>query len=110
MPPLADNVRLALASFRAKLRAELGDRVRRVVLFGSVARGKARWDSDVDVLVLLDRAERADERRIIDMAADELPERGVLLSPTVMSEDAFAALEARERRLARDIADEGIPI
>ncbi len=30
---------------------------RRIILFGSHARGEARWDSDVDLLVVLDSCE-----------------------------------------------------
>lgn len=37
-----------------------GRRLRRVVLFGSWARGEAHEHSDVDVIVVLDRVDRAD--------------------------------------------------
>ncbi|MBI5481647.1 MAG: nucleotidyltransferase domain-containing protein [Deltaproteobacteria bacterium] len=110
MVQLPSDIEGALRSFKAGLLADFGHRVRRVVLFGSVARGAARWDSDVDVLVLLDRLDRGEVSRIVDRAADELTARGVLISPTVMSEDAFAALARRERRLPADITREGIPL
>jgi predicted nucleotidyltransferase len=103
-------VRAALDSFKAKLVDELGARVRRLALYGSVARGTARWDSDVDVLVLLDTHTWRDERRILDLAADELPARGVLLSPTVMSEAEYRDLQRRERRLPADIERDGVPL
>lgn len=38
---------------------------RRVVLFGSVARGDEGPDSDLDLLVVLDRMERADRLRLV---------------------------------------------
>lgn len=50
-----EEVRTALAGHRAALRA-MG--VLRLQLFGSVARGDARPDSDVDLLVDLDPARR----------------------------------------------------
>ncbi len=53
---VAALIREALASYRARIEQELPGRVRRVVLFGSHARGEAGEDSDVDVFVLLDRA------------------------------------------------------
>ena len=47
-----------LATILAELRAELeciyGDRLHRLILYGSQARGDAEPDSDVDVLVVLD--------------------------------------------------------
>jgi predicted nucleotidyltransferase len=50
MPP---NVRAALAEAKARLAALYGDRLERVVLYGSHARGDARPDSDLDLLVVL---------------------------------------------------------
>ena len=43
-----------LKQIKARLAAAYKDRLRGVVLYGSVARGDARPDSDIDVLVLLD--------------------------------------------------------
>lgn len=43
----------ALARYRDILRAIYGDRLERVVLFGSRARGDGRADSDYDVAVFL---------------------------------------------------------
>jgi predicted nucleotidyltransferase len=42
-----------LRRFRTALEALYGDRIERVVLFGSRARGEARDDSDYDVAVFL---------------------------------------------------------
>ena len=43
-----------LLQINDRLRAQHGDRLRGVVLYGSEARGQARPDSDIDVLVLLE--------------------------------------------------------
>jgi predicted nucleotidyltransferase len=50
MLPTSDPV---LIRFRAALDALYGDRIERVVLYGSRARGEARPDSDYDVAVFL---------------------------------------------------------
>ncbi len=105
-PPVA----AALESYRRRLGERFGERVRRLVLFGSMARGEARWDSDVDVLVVLDRVDWRDAADASDLAADELVERGVLLSATVISEERLEQLRQQERRLALDVAAEGIPL
>jgi predicted nucleotidyltransferase len=57
-----------------RLAGVFGPRLRRVILFGSWARGEASWeDSDVDLLVVLDVIDdhRAENKRI-DAVADEL--------------------------------------
>ena len=52
-PPLPPAVAAVVADAKAGLAALYGDRLDRVVLYGSYARGDARPDSDVDLLVLL---------------------------------------------------------
>ena len=51
---MKDTIRQALAEARRRLEACYGDRLVRLVLYGSQARGDARSESDVDVLVVLD--------------------------------------------------------
>lgn len=46
---------------KERLSEAFGDRLRGVLLYGSEARGEAREDSDVDVLVLLDGEPREPE-------------------------------------------------
>ena len=47
--PLSD----VLAEYRARLDEIYGDRLERLVLFGSRARGDAEPDSDIDVMIVL---------------------------------------------------------
>jgi len=76
--PSADPI---LKRFRAALDKLYGDRIDRVVLFGSRARGDARVDSDYDVAVFLkglaDRWQEID--RIVPLVTDILYEEGVFI-------------------------------
>lgn len=67
-----------LTRFRSAVDEAYGDRVERVVLFGSRARGDARPDSDYDVAVFLrDMPDRAEEmNRLADIATDILYDLG----------------------------------
>jgi predicted nucleotidyltransferase len=71
-----------LRRFRAELGALYGERIERVVLFGSRARGEARDNSDYDVAVFLhdlaDYWREAD--RIADMATDILYDTGAVIN------------------------------
>jgi predicted nucleotidyltransferase len=75
MPPVDDPI---LKRLRAALDDMYGDRLERVVLFGSRARGDAREDSDYDVAVFLkgltDRWAKLD--RLADLGTDILDETG----------------------------------
>ncbi len=102
-------VQETLDVFVSRLRGRYGSRVVEVRLFGSQARGEARDDSDVDVLVLLDRVETDDDRAITDMATDLIWEmHGVVIEPLVMSAAEFARWLASERRTPLEIEKEGI--
>lgn len=68
------SVRAALDEARRRLNDLYGDRLARVILYGSQARGDAREDSDVDVLVILkhDFDVFAELKRLVDIKIDLL--------------------------------------
>jgi len=70
-----------LQRIRASLHAIYGDRIERLVLFGSRARGDAHTDSDYDVAVfLVDLTDRWREfHRLADLRTRILAETGAFL-------------------------------
>ena len=88
--------RAALDDFVAAVKAEYGDRLRAVVLYGSYARGDARPGSDVDVMVVLDRLGDywAEAHRLWDLAYAASAGAGrwdVLLSAALADDDEYRA-------------------
>jgi predicted nucleotidyltransferase len=67
-----------LKRFRAAVSEIYGDRIERVVLFGSRARGDAQPDSDYDIAVFLrDMSDQpAEMNRLADLATDILYDGG----------------------------------
>jgi predicted nucleotidyltransferase len=71
-----------MSRFRAALDDVYGDRIERVVLFGSRARGDARPDSDYDVIVFLRDLERFGQEmgRIAEIETDILYDTGAVIN------------------------------
>lgn len=81
-----------LARFRAALDALYGDRIERVVLYGSRARGDHREDSDYDIAVFLrGLSSRSDEMdQLAKLEADILYDTGALISAIPLPAGSYA--------------------
>lgn len=98
---LSEGEQQALAEYQRMLIEKHPQRLIRLVLFGSKARGTAGPESDVDVLVVLSDSHAARDglyplgltdpvwREIIGDTFDVLMEYGVNISPTLVSEDEY---------------------
>jgi predicted nucleotidyltransferase len=97
-----------LQHVRDRILAADGRAVRRLILFGSRARGDARADSDYDVLVLvsgMSAAERATFRSSLYRAVEDL---GIVVEPWVMSEEEFEESKTVVGGLANPAWKEGV--
>jgi predicted nucleotidyltransferase len=81
----------ALALFGDAARASYGERLAKLVLFGSRARGEGRSDSDLDIAVVLrDLADkRADRNRLADLAYDAIVETSMDIQAVPVSLDEW---------------------
>jgi predicted nucleotidyltransferase len=76
---------------KAHLHETYGEGIRRVILYGSYARGEQTEVSDVDVLVLTDPSLKPSEVRknLSGLLFDMLMDEGELVSVIVIPEDYF---------------------
>ena len=109
---LQEPFRSALAAAAAAWIADLGDVLVSIVLFGSVARGQARSNSDIDLLLVADGIpRRLAERRRPFLESWERARAARALHDVEWSLVVKSTAEARVRiPLYLDIAEEGILI
>ena len=82
-----------------------------VILFGSRARGDAHPDSDMDVLVVTERAWDWDTCEFIGLCAWEAGfDESVLVVPVVFSRDEWENGPERSSLLALAVRSEGVPV
>jgi predicted nucleotidyltransferase len=107
---LPTTIENAVRAYQGAIAREFPSRLVRIVVFGSVARGEATEDSDVDILVVLDRLTTCERARVIDLGAEIAFDRRLLFSPLPLSVDEWSDIERRERLLATEINRDGIQV
>ncbi len=98
----------AVEDFVRRASQEYGDRIRSITLFGSVARGTAVKDSDIDLLVVIDKEDFRLRREIVGLSFDILLETGGDLSVKVLSDRDFQAHKSFS--FLRNILAEGVKV
>jgi predicted nucleotidyltransferase len=99
-----------LRELKENLQRLLGDRLLRMVLFGSRARGDHGVESDYDIAIIVRGLTRELKHQIFDEVAEVELEHLMPLSVRVLSENEFDHLKKRERGIALDIDREGISL
>jgi uncharacterized protein len=106
---LTETIQRILVEFRQGLEQIYGPRLAGLVLFGSQARGDARPDSDIDVMLVLDGpVNRSEEvRRISRFRADLCLRHNVVISCVYVS---AAEAESSGEPLLQNIRTEGVTV
>ena len=107
---LSDYEILVLAELKDSLNNFLGDRLVRLVVFGSRARGDYDAESDIDVALIIRGLTRELKNQVLDMVTEKELKYLMPISTLILSENNFERLKKLERRIALDIEREGISL
>ncbi len=95
---------------RDRILEALGERVRKIILFGSRARGDALPDSDYDVLVVLDELAPKERHGLLVQLYDIVRPCGAVSEPHVMTEEEFEESKSVIGGLAYPASTEGVQL
>ena len=107
---LLPNERAAVQAFTAQLRTQFGERIARTVLFGSKARGDSGPDSDIDILVVVDAADRRFETQVSGIASELDLKYDVLLNTHLLTRERWEDYACRQAALWLNVQRDGIEL
>ncbi len=88
----------------------LGDKLVRVVLFGSVARGEERENSDIDVLIIVRGDSWKIQQDVSGIVLKYLLKYGVYISAKVVTKEEFEIMGDIHSPFYHEVLREGIRI
>ena len=100
--------RPTIHEFAAKAREARGDAIEEIILFGSVARGDDRPDSDIDILVITPKEDFRLREFLTGLAFDLLMQTGERISVKVLSRADVAA--HRQYPFVRGVFQDGVAV
>ncbi len=108
---LKPNERAALEELRTALRERFGERLVKLVFYGSRARGDGDGESDLDVVVVIRGFDVDAERDAVDsIGADLGLGNGVLIHTMEFSHAEYEENLRGERPLVAAVEREGVPL
>jgi len=102
------KIREILKEFREEIEKLYGKRLKRIILYGSWARGDATEESDIDVLIVLGGKVIPGKEidRVIDIITEINLKHGVLISVYPISEEGYSTINSP---LLINVRREGVP-
>ncbi|NYB28189.1 MAG: nucleotidyltransferase domain-containing protein [Methanobacteriaceae archaeon] len=98
-----DKYRSLAHEFAEKVLEKYGERIDTIILFGSTARGEAREESDIDILVVGE----INSKDLVDISYPMLLEYGEYISPKDMKKAYFNKLNSEKYSFIQNILSEG---
>ena len=89
---MPENIRVIVYQFSEDVKRILGDKLTKIIVYGSYARGDYRENSDVDIMILTKLSEeetRAIKNDIYDLAFEVEMSTGIELSPIIKNEEQY---------------------
>jgi predicted nucleotidyltransferase len=108
--PLTEAEKQGLAHFRDSLQSLLGENLLSLRLFGSRVRGEGTEDSDLDVLVLMQKKDRDLCRRIVEESLDVDLAYGTNLAPTILTADEYRQNQEYDTPFYRNLERESVSL
>ena len=112
MPKLPKKIRDVIDEFLTGVNNILGERAKKIILYGSYARGDYSGESDVDIVAIVhgERTVLQEQlKKVWDLSCELELEYGMLISPTVIPYEEFEKYR-QDLPYYQNIAQEGVVV
>ncbi|QGA80364.1 nucleotidyltransferase domain-containing protein [Candidatus Nanohalobium constans] len=99
-----------IKDFAEDVREEFGDRVEKILLYGSYARDEHVPGSDVDIAVLVSEKRDNDREKLFDIAEDYRWDKDIFFSPRVFELDKFKQKAEASPGFYSTVSKEGVEV
>jgi len=104
------KINKAIDDYIKLLKICYGNKIFKVILFGSVARGAFSEESDADILIVISDSDTKIKDEISMSAYEIMLKNNVILSPIVMDEETFDWYKKNRDPFYNNIQKDGIDI
>jgi uncharacterized protein len=105
---LTPDERDAVLEFVSRLRTLFGPSIEEIILFGSKARGQSESNSDIDILIVLDKISIQIKKAISELAAEQNIKHNVLISTIRYDAATWGNPAIRTSPFGQTVRHEGI--
>lgn len=99
-----------LREFKSRIMKAAPGKILGLRAFGSRARGEAKPESDLDVLVITADSDFHLSDQVVDVACQLLLDRGIYVSPKVISTEQYRDLEAMDSDFLYNVLRDGVAL
>jgi len=107
---IKEKYKEAIDEFVRRALEKYGDKIDSIILFGSVARGEAKEDSDIDILVVVVGDRFKMRRELSGIVLDVLLETGKYISVKTLSIEDIKFLREVKSSFLSNVIKEGVYI
>lgn len=107
---MSKNLNKAIDDYIKLLRKHYGTKILKAVLFGSVARGESKRESDADILIITSESNALIKDEISMSAYEIMLRNNVVLSPIVMDKNTFDWYKKNRDPFYKNIRKDGVEI
>ena len=110
MAILDDKIKLVVEEFKKRALTLLSGKIYLIEVFGSFARGEARENSDLDLMVVVERPASQTYRSLHSLAIDILFDTGVFISLKIVDRASYNRMERMGAAFLKNVRPDAIEL